>query len=345
MSVTRKSWEQTNRARELVLGVLRNSQDAMTAAEVFASIVDTELNSAMQTGVVLKFAAVDGLVDRTVNGGREVLWAITDAGRTWVPPPYDYRAAKALGMTRARQAKAQAPAVSAQGDLRPQNGHKPSPTHPYNVTPAVAKARRPAPVTRPLPAHLESKPDMAKKKEKPKTYADLRIAEIKGEELPVKTYPPSVLDALIKDVLPADEPPLALWIPNEPTQHTTITPEDKPMTATTEIQIDTSELIDMRDAAQQQLENLRLASQPIQPIRPACQGHCSNHAHASEEAEDAQTDRLAVHQVQIARDDYIVHLLTIADEHASTGDDLGVSPVWKTARRLAPIFGLEKTYA
>jgi len=160
MAMTRAQWETTNRARELVLGVLRDSpHDAMTAGEVYAAIVDAELTSSMQTAVVLKFAAADGLVIReTGHTAREVLWRISEAGKSWKPEPYNWK--KSRGDKLKVKPQAQAPAISAQGDLRPQNGHKPAPTHPYNVTPAVAKAPRPAPVTRPLPAHLESKPDL-----------------------------------------------------------------------------------------------------------------------------------------------------------------------------------------
>lgn len=270
MAMTRAQWETTNRARELVLGVLRDSpNDAMTAAEIFTAIVDAELNGSMQTAVVLKFAAADGLVIReTGHTAREVLWRISEAGKSWKPEPYNWK--KSRGDKLKAKPQAQAPAISAQGDLRPQNGHKPAPTHPYNVTPAVA---------------------------------------IEAEGFTAAITPPP--------------------------------PETEPMPEVTspEIAIDVSELIDARPSESHEDEA------PVTHSAHTCTGHCANHAAFSQADEEAQIDRLAAHQTLRARENYIVHLLTIADEHASTGDDLGCSPVWKTARRLAPVFGLEKTYA
>lgn len=226
MAMTRAQWETTNRARELVLGVLRDSpNDAMTAGEVYAAIVDAELNSSMQTAVILKFAAADGLVIReTGHTAREVLWRISEAGKSWKPEPYNWK------KSRPEKLKAKAPAVSAQGPIQPAKASKPAKDHPYNVTPAVAKTARTAPVTRPLPIHLETK-----------TYADLRQ--------------------------------------------------------------EASDYLQLKAAFDQLKEDYRLLKEGT------------------------------------------VHLLTIADEHASTGDDLGCSPVWKTACRIRPVFGLEKTYA
>lgn len=325
----RKEHATTQEVRRQVLAILGdNRDDWFTASELWDGIDHPEVGHAKCLGNYLRAMHAEGLVARRVEGGNTPIWAITPDGAGWSPAPYQSRNAKA-------KAKAQAPAVSAQGAMRPQNGRKPAPNHPFNVTPAVAKEKRPAPVTRPLPAHLESKPDMAKKKEKPQTYADLRLAEIKGEGLPVKTYPPSVLDALIKEVLPADEPSAALWIPNEPLK---ITEELNPMPTTTPEQPIAEFKVDP-------IEAFVHASQPIQPTRPACQGHCANHHHASEEAIDQEAARRQLHEAQVAREAYIAHLLTIADEHASTGDDLGVSPTWKSARRLAPHFGLEASYA
>lgn len=304
--------------RAALLTTLQENPGEWFSAKELAEFTNTGIEEVTpaQIGGLLKFMRDDGLVESKPEMNINV-----------------WRLKRGAGAT-SSQIQAQAPAVSAQGDLRPQNGHKPAPTHPYNVTPAVAKAPRPAPVTRPLPAHLESKPDLPKKP-KAKTYADLRIAEIKGEGLPVKTYPPSVLDALIKEVLPADEPSAALWIPNEPLK---ITEELNPMPTTTPEQPIAEFKVDP-------IEAFVHASQPIQPTRPACQGHCANHHHASEEAIDQEAARRQLHEAQVAREAYIAHLLTIADEHASTGDDLGVSPTWKSARRLAPHFGLEASYA
>ena len=298
MAMTRAQWETTNRARELVLGVLRDSpNDAMTAGEVYAAIVDAELTSSMQTAVVLKFAAADGLVIReTGHTAREVLWRISEAGKSWKPEPYNWK--KSRGDKLKVKPQAQAPAISAQGDLRHQNGHKPAPTHPYNVTPAVAKAPRPAPVTRPLPAHLESKPDLPKKP-KAKTYVDLRIAEIKGE---------------------------------------------KTTESNTEQNADESAVIHSWSAVVEAIEAEGFTA-AITPPPPETEPMPEVTSPEIAIDEEAQIDRLAAHQTLRARENYIVHLLTIADEHASTGDDLGCSPVWKTARRLAPVFGLEKTYA
>lgn len=340
MAMTRARWESTNRARELVLGVLRDSpHDAMTAGEVYAAIVDAELTSSMQTAVVLKFAAADGLVIReTGHTAREVLWRISEAGQAWKPEPYNWK--KSRGDKFKAKPQAQAPAISAQGDLRPQNGHKPAPTHPYNVTPAVAKAPRPAPVTRPLPAHLESKPDLPKKpKAKAKTYADLRIAEIKGEKTTEwNTEQNADESAVIHSWSAVVE---AIEAEGFTAAITPPPPETEPMPEVTspEIAIDVSELIDARPSESHEDEA------PVTHSAHTCTGHCANHAAFSQADEEAQIDRLAAHQTLRARENYIVHLLTIADEHASTGDDLGCSPVWKTARRLAPVFGLEKTYA
>lgn len=305
--------------RAALLTTLQENPGEWFSAKELAEFTNTGIEEVTpaQIGGLLKFMRDDGLVESKPEMNINV-----------------WRLKRGAGAT-SSQIQAQAPAVSAQGDLRPQNDHKPAPNHPFNVTPAVSKKTKPAPVTRPLPAHLESKPDMAKKKEKPQTYADLRIAEIKGEGLPVKTYPPSVLDALIKEVLPADEPSAALWIPNEPLK---ITEELNPMPTTTPEQPIAEFKVDP-------IEAFVHASQPIQPTRPACQGHCANHHHASEEAIDQEAARRQLHEAQVAREAYIAHLLTIADEHASTGDDLGVSPTWKSARRLAPHFGLEASYA
>lgn len=334
MAMTRAQWETTNRARELVLGVLRDSpNDAMIAGEVYAAIVDAELTSSMQTAVVLKFAAADGLVIReTGHTAREVLWRISEAGKSWKPEPYNWK--KSRGDKLKVKPQAQAPAISAQGDLRPQNGHKPAPTHPYNVTPAVAKAPRPAPVTLPLPIHLETK-----------TYAYLRLAKIMDA---LDDAPESITESNTEQN--ADESAVihswsavveAIEAEGFTAAITPPPPETEPMPEVTspEIAIDVSELIDARPSESHEDEA------PVTHSAHTCTGHCANHAAFSQADEEAQIDRLAAHQTLRARENYIVHLLTIADEHASTGDDLGCSPVWKTARRLAPVFGLEKTYA
>jgi hypothetical protein len=79
--------------------------------------------------------------------------------------------------------------------------------------------------------------------------------------------------------------------------------------------------------------------------KPTCNGTCVNHDKASQESIDQEAERRQVHEAQVARDAYIAHLLAIADEHAATGDKLGESKVWQTARRMAPHFGLEENYA
>lgn len=323
MAMTRAQWETTNRARELVLGVLRDSpNDAMTAAEIFTAIVDAELNSAKQTGVILKFAAQDGLVAReTGSNAREVLWRITPEGLAWKPEPYNWK----KNRTDKVKTKAQAPAVSAQGALKPEKARNPAQDHPYNVTPAVAKTARTAPVTRPLPIHLETK-----------TYADLRLAKIMDalDDAPQNADESAVIHSwsAVVEAIEAEGFTAAITPPP---------PETEPMPEVTspEIAIDVSELIDARPSESHEDEA------PVTHSAHTCTGHCANHAAFSQADEEAQIDRLAAHQTLRARENYIVHLLTIADEHAGTGDDLGCSPVWKTARRLAPVFGLEKTYA
>lgn len=308
--------------RAALLTTLQENPGEWFSAKELAEFTNTGIEEVTpaQIGGLLKFMRDDGLVESKPEMNINV-----------------WRLKRGAGAT-SSQIQAQAPAISAQGDLRPQNGHKPAPTHPYNVTPAVAKAPRPAPVTRPLPAHLESKPDLPKKP-KAKTYADLRIAEIKGEKTTESNTEQNADESavihswsVVVEAIEAEGFTAAITPPP---------PETEPMPEVTspEIAIDVSELIDARPSESHEDEA------PVTHSAHTCTGHCANHAAFSQADEEAQIDRLAAHQTLRARENYIVHLLTIADEHASTGDDLGCSPVWKTARRLAPVFGLEKTYA
>jgi len=189
----------------------------------------------------------------------------------------------------------------------------------------VAKTARTAPVTRPLPIHLETK-----------TYADLRLAKIMDalDDAPQNADESAVIHSwsAVVEAIEAEGFTAAITPPP---------PETEPMPEVTspEIAIDVSELIDARPSESHEDEA------PVTHSAHTCTGHCANHAAFSQALAAHQTLRAREKMKRLRLTDYIVHLLTIADEHASTGDDLGCSPVWKTARRLAPVFGLEKTYA
>ncbi len=202
--------------------------------------------------------------------------------------------------------------------------------HPWTQTPAVIKTRRPAPVTRPLPVHLESKQDPhIQVPACPLSALDELLVDALAEKNADEALVTQSWSAVIESIEADDTQPLKnpCELPAEDALLAThpIQPET-PMTAEA-LAYDTTDAIEMPFAEHQQAPH-------------TCTGHCANHARASDDIEAALAR--AADQAKL---DYVVHLLTIADEHAETGDDLGSSPVWKTARRLAPAFGLEKTYA
>lgn len=180
MPMTRNDWDTFQANRSLVLDALRdNPNDYFSAREILSFLADSAPEmTTLKIGKILVFAHEDGLVDKQRDGSQH-LWAINEDGLAWEPQPYDWR------RSRRTDTPSDSPAPEAlAAPSRPRNGKAaptPSPTHPWVASPAVsAKRPKSAPITRPLPAHLESKAmdavaTAAPLRAKAKSYADITL--------------------------------------------------------------------------------------------------------------------------------------------------------------------------
>ena len=174
--MTRTDYEQSVANKLGIINALKdNVGDEFSALEISAAMVDPPDLKPLQIGAVLKSMVAEGLVSKRPSKNMNV-YRLTKKALAWTPPPYDWRAEGAMATPPENASEPVTAKPPAAGKVngtpalttpakpahkKPKSpASKPTDDHPWVHPPAVTPPKpKAAPITRPLPAHLETKPD------------------------------------------------------------------------------------------------------------------------------------------------------------------------------------------
>ena len=267
--MTRSQYEQSCAAKRGIIHALKdNLGDEFSALEISAAMIDPPDLEPRQIGAVLKSMVAEGLVSKRPSKNMNV-YRLSKKALTWTPPPYDWRAEGAMAPlpeSPAEPVKAKPPsagkvngtpvlvppATPARKKPKPP-ASKPADDHPWvhppAVMPTVPKA---APITRPLPAHLET-PLHSPASPDPGAL-DLDADELAAMALPVAPQPMEASSQPAVDNCNSQEILVSSPLPTD-------SREDEPLSQT-----------EITPAAISGCGG-----------KGECGGHCANHAKASDE--------------------------------------------------------------
>ena len=295
--MTRSQYEQSIATKRGIIHALKdNLGDEFSALEIAAAMLDPPDLKPMQVSSVLKSMVAEGLVSKRPSKNMNV-YRLTKKALTWQPAPYDWRAEGAKtplpdvdpepevaksppAAGKVNGTPVNTPPAAPIGQLDPKRQRQPADDHPWIHPPAVTPPKpKAAPITRPLPAHLETKPDPRHSPASPDPGAlDLDADDLAAMALPEAPIAPAFGTGAILLANPPFEGS------NQPVVDNSNSPEIP----------DSSPLpIDSR-------EDEPLAQPEITPAAiSGCGGngecgHCANHAAAGEleELAEAQVARL-----------------------------------------------------
>lgn len=305
--MTRSQYEQSIATKRGIIHALKdNLGDEFSALEIAAAMLDPPDLKPMQVSSVLKSMVAEGLVSKRPSKNMNV-YRLTKKALTWQPAPYDWRAEGAKtplpdvdpepevaksppAAGKVNGTPVNTPPAAPIGQLDPKRQRQPADDHPWIHPPAVTPPKpKAAPITRPLPAHLETKPDPRHSPASPDPGAlDLDADDLAAMALPEAPIAPAFgTGAILLANPPFDGS-------NQPVVDNSNSPEIP----------DSSPLpIDSR-------EDEPLAQPKITPAAVSgcggngtCGGHCANHAHASdlEELAEAQVARLTAQLSELTK--------------------------------------------
>ena len=175
--MTRSQYEQSIATKRGIIHALKdNLGDEFSALEIAAAMLDPPDLKPMQVSSVLKSMVAEGLVSKRPSKNMNV-YRLTKKALTWQPAPYDWRAEGAKtplpdvdpepevaksppAAGKVNGTPVNTPPAAPIGQLDPKRQRQPADDHPWIHPPAVTPPKpKAAPITRPLPAHLETKPD------------------------------------------------------------------------------------------------------------------------------------------------------------------------------------------
>ena len=175
--MTRTDYEQSVANKLGIISALKdNVGDEFSALEISAAMVDPPDLKPLQIGAVLKSMVAEGLVSKRPSKNMNV-YRLTKKALAWTPPPYDWRAEGAKttlpdvdpepevaksppAAGKVNGTPVNTPPAAPIGQLDPKRQRQPADDHPWVHPPAVLPSTpKAAPITRPLPAHLETKAD------------------------------------------------------------------------------------------------------------------------------------------------------------------------------------------
>jgi len=173
--MTRTDYEQSVANKLGIINALKdNVGDEFTALEISAAMIDPPDLKPLQIGAVLKSMVAEGLVSKRPSKNMNV-YRLTKKALAWQPAPYDWRAEGAMATPPENASEPVTAKPPTAGKVngapitlpiaKPEKRQRPKPpvtkpaddhpwVHPPAVLPTVPKE---APITRPLPAHLETK--------------------------------------------------------------------------------------------------------------------------------------------------------------------------------------------
>ena len=165
MTMTRTQYEHTCAVKAGIIHALRdNLGDEFSAKEIAASMAWPSDLEPMQVGAILKSMVAEGLVTRRRQHDGN-LYQLHKRALAWTPPEYDWRVARSNPVAKTKPPAAGKvngapvlvpPATPARKKPKPP-ASKPADDHPWVHPPAVMPTiPKAAPITRPLPAHLET---------------------------------------------------------------------------------------------------------------------------------------------------------------------------------------------
>jgi len=314
----RADYNQTVAIKQGIIAALRdNLSDEFTAKEIADALLYPPDVDGRQVGATLKLMAAEGLVAKRPYQNMNI-YRLHKRALSWVPPLDDSREVAAA-------VKAVKPPASKPADDHPW-------VHPPAVLPTVPKA---APVTRPLPAHLETKPDPRHSPASPDPGAlDLDDADLAAMALPAVPIEPALGAKAFLVANPPHEASRQLVVDNctasgqailddssyseipnsSPTEasspeipdisnHPEIPDSSPDQVNCSGLLVSSPDVVDHEapNAAQQTLPAESHEDEP--PAHRGCGGHCANHAHASdlEELAEAQVARLTAQLSELTK--------------------------------------------
>ena len=317
MTMTRTQYEHTCAVKAGIIHALRdNLGDEFSAKEIAASMAWPSDLEPMQVGAILKSMVAEGLVTRRRQHDGN-LYQLHKRALAWTPPEYDWRVARSNPVAKTKPTATGkvngtpvlVPPVTPARKKPKTSTSKPADNHPWvhppAVLPTVPKA---APVTRPLPAHLETKVDPRHSPASPDPGAlDLNAGDLAAMALPEAPIAPAFGTG-------------SFLLANPPFEASSQPAVDN------SLMVDPSPSENPNNSAGNEINSLVIPdSSPlptdsredeplIQPeITPAaisgcggngtCGGHCANHAHASdlEELAEAQVARLTAQLSELTK--------------------------------------------
>lgn len=294
--MTRTDYEQSVANKLGIISALKdNVGDEFTALEISAAMIDPPDLKPLQIGAVLKSMVAEGLVSKRPSKNMNV-YRLTKKALAWTPPPYDWRAEGAMATPPENASEPVTAKPPAAGKVngtpitlpiaKPEKRQRPKPPvtkpaddHPWVHPPAVMpRATKEAPITRPLPAHLETKADPCHSLASPDPGAlDLDADDLAAMALPEAPIAPAFGT---ESFLLANPPFEASSQPAVDNSNSPVIPDSSPLPT------------DSR-------EDEPLAQPEITPAaisgcggKGECGGHCANHARVSE-ADDERNDLLS----------------------------------------------------
>ena len=332
----RADYNQTVAIKQRIIAALRdNLSDEFTAKEIADALLYPPDVDGRQVGATLKLMAAEGLVAKRPYQNMNI-YRLHKRALSWVPPLDDSREVAAAVKAVKAQSQAKPPAAGKVNGTpvlvppvtparkKPKTStSKPADNHPWvhppAVLPTVPKA---APVTRPLPAHLETKADPRHSPASPDPGAlDLDDTDLAAMALPAVPIEPALGAKAFLVANPPHEASRQLVVDNctasgqailDDSSYSEI-PNSSPTEASSpeipdiynhpEIPDSSPDVVEHEapNAAQQTLPAESHEDEP--PAHRGCGGHCANHAHASdlEELAEAQGARLTAQLSELTK--------------------------------------------
>ena len=337
----RADYNQTVAIKQGIIAALRdNLSDEFTAKEIADALLYPPDVDGRQVGAILKSMVAEGLVTRRRQHDGN-LYQLHKRALAWTPPEYDWRVARSNPVAKTKPPAAGKvngapvlvpPATPARKKPKPP-ASKPADDHPWVHPPAVMPTiPKAAPITRPLPAHLET-PVHSPASPDPGAL-DLDADDLAAMALPEAPIAPAfgtgasllanppfeasrqlVVDnctasgqAILDDSSYSEIPnssPTEASSPEIPdiSNHPEIPDSSPDQVNCSGLLVSSPDVVEHEapNAAQQTLPAESHEDEP--PAHRGCGGHCANHAHASdlEELAEAQVARLTAQLSELTK--------------------------------------------
>lgn len=328
MTMTRTQYEHTCAVKAGIIHALRdNLGDEFSAKEIAASMAWPSDLEPMQVGAILKSMVAEGLVTRRRQHDGN-LYQLHKRALAWTPPEYDWRVARSNPVAKTKPPAAGKvngapvlvpPATPARKKPKPP-ASKPADDHPWVHPPAVMPTiPKAAPITRPLPAHLET-PVHSPASPDPGAL-DLDADDLAAMALPEAPIAPAFGTGSFLLANPPFEASRQLVVDNCTASGQAILDDSSYSEIPNSSETNDPEIPDSSPAAvvaheapidaQQTLPAESHEDEP--PAHRGCGGHCANHARASDDQELTQALERALAEIGIQTE----NLEALEDQNAA----------------------------